>query len=219
MIKATISANLPRIYEFVDNRLIPHMAQRKLNQFHSSIATRLLKFTHGVVQDVDDIAFYLEKAEQKGTLILTVSEKVGGEKPKMRSYGLALRAKPDNTTELFIDRLAQAYEKSLLPYSKTTKKRMFGIVIAVFAVIALAFFVIFPPFIFVLIFAVFAYPFHYLKQKREFKRTQKQMEAVVAIFRDEFGVLSQADSNDWITLWGQIKSKTPGMLIDAVSPI
>lgn len=211
MIKATIPFPLQDVYNFIDNRLVLQMAQTKLKQFDPGAPFTFGKKPSAFIQNVDNTVLYLEKGAQRGAFLVKVAEKKGV-KGGMGSFGVALRVRPDGNTEMYIDEISSAYRKSILPAQKITGlQKILAIVFGVGLIVGLSIFML-PAFIFAMIVMPIVYPFQYLKLRRDFQRNLKRMEAIVAIFQREFGITSQADSGDWLSFWGRVKSKTPDLL-------
>ncbi|EMS81445.1 hypothetical protein [Desulfotignum phosphitoxidans] len=208
MIKLTISEKLEPICDFIDNRLVLIMAEKKLRQLNLMGELKLFFKEEYKVKIIDNTVLYLEKNPQRISLTISTIEKKG-DKPKTDHFGVSITNKNDSETEFYIDTLNEAFKKGIL--SIEMKKKVFTMKIVGYAFLAILLLSIISvtgglAFIGLCILAIIISPIQYLLNKRMFKKTQQKMETLVSIFEEEFNVINKTNTNDWISFWGQVKS-------------
>lgn len=222
MLKITVNSTLEKAYEFIDNRLVLQLAEKKLRV--SNIGSSAVNQNY-IKQNIQNTVVYLEKEPKRSTLVIITNEKKGN-KIVGCNCAIALREKNPNEFDLYIELLGQAVEKGIISRDqiKSKMQKFSKGVIAAFCIIGgivmiATFFISFPLLLLCFFCAVVWSPFAYLKEKKKFKHNQKIMNQVVSIFEAEFPSYGKTDTKDWVNYWGRVKTNTKDFLsLDIIKP-
>ena len=205
MLKITIKSTMEKIYDFIDNRLVLVMAEKKIHCSQCDIQMTISK--DKIVQNVQKTVFYLEKEPNRSALIIYTSEKKG-EKGIGNLYGVALRKKNAQEFDFYIDLFAEALKKGILEKEQIGNRQNIVMNI-VYTVLGLALVIggltLLPVFILAIIFLIFTYPILFLLEKKKFKHKQNLMHTIISIFENEFITCDKKDTKDWISLGMRVK--------------
>lgn len=218
MIKLTISDKLEKVIDFIENRLVLLMSEKKLRQLKPMGGLGLMFKEQYRVKNIDNTILFLENEPKKATLVISTIEKKKGDNPKSENYGVAIRNKDENEIEFYIDSLAEAFNKGII--STDLKRKIFSMKILGYALLAIFLLAIISvtgglAFFGICILVVITYPIQYLLSKRIFRKRQEKMNGIVSLFESEFNVTDKTDTKDWINFWGQVKSDVKSQIRDA----
>jgi hypothetical protein len=166
MLKITFKDSLNKAYDFIDNRLVLSMADKKLRI--SGSTAKLMIDRKKLKENIQNTIFYLEKEPKRATLLVVPTEKKRN-KTKSYPYGVALRAKNSNEFDLYIDTLREALKKGIISGEQLGKRhKIIGIIFTILLILSA--FVFFPIFVIVLIAIIIFYPIVYWNQKKLHKQ-------------------------------------------------
>ena len=218
MLKITISDKIENLHKFIDDRMVLLMSENKLRQLKPINRLKLLFKKEFQIQNIDNTILYLEKENDKSSLVITTVEKRKADNPIYEDFGVAIRQKTDNEIEFYIDTLGESYKKGIV--STDAKRAIFSMKYLGYALTAILLLMIIAmtgglAFIGICILCAIAWPIQYLIFKKKFKKTQEKMNRVISIIEAEFNVSSKTDTKDWISFWGQVKSGATSIAKDA----
>lgn len=208
MIKLTMSTTIEKIYDFIDNRLVLLLSEKKLKQATTIKASQYLVKDKYKVKNIDDSILYVVRNSDKASMFISTIVKTSSTKIKNEIYGATFRKKSSDQMEMYIDTLRESFEKGII--NNDVKKFIIGKKLGILLVILLLLAGIVVTggigFFLVVIFVIISYPVQYLFNKRKFKQSQEKMGLIASIFESEFNVTQKVDTKDWINFWGKVKS-------------
>lgn len=212
MLKLVVKSSIEKACDLIDNRLTLELASKNINPGGS--ASRLsLK---GIVQSIGGAIHYTEKTESRAALVICTALKRGA-KSEAHRHGLAIRPGPDGTLAIYIDSYARAIERGIL--SPATTSRLSRLLLYGCSVLFLVAALFTPIGWFVtailLVGSPILIPLVHRRAKQQFERDQGIMHSILDGFESELPVVERADTKDWITLWGRVKSSAEDILIPA----
>lgn len=210
MLKVTVQSSLEKAYDFIDNRLVLLMAEKKI-RVSETLPKILMIDRKNIKQNVQNTVFYLEKEPKRGTMVVIPTENKG-DKIIQYACGMALREKNSDEFELYIDLFSEAVKKGILSREQIGSRSKIILIIIVIALI-MSMFLLFPIFVLACITTIILYPIKYLIEKNRFKHKQKIMNSIVSIFEAEFSTNNKLDTKDWINFWGRVKSGAKELVI------
>ena len=210
MLKTTATSSLSAICEFIDNRLILVMAEKKLRQAQALGGLGITIKEKYRLKDIDGVVMYTERDESKASMIVTTTEKQAS-RVKMERFGIGLRKRSDTEVDIYVDTLKEAINKGIL--SSDMLHDIFKskyLAIAIGALLLLGFMVATGGLVFFLLVLVgiVTFPIQYLVNKKRFADVQAKMSTLLSIFEAEFQTKNKADTGDSVTFFGKVKSAT-----------
>ena len=212
MIKLTISSNIENLHDFIDERLLLLMGEKKLRQIKPpNVSNRILFKDEYMVKNIDNSILLLEKKDKELSYVITTSEQIKkSDNPTYDAFGVKIIKKNENEVELYIDLLEESFKKGF--FKDEMKRSIFKwkkVGIALLAIFLLL--VVLASSGLALIgvaafYAIYA-PIMYFILKRKFKKIQMKMKGVVSIFESEFNIVGKTETKDWVNMWGIVKSE------------
>jgi hypothetical protein len=203
MLKIKVKSTLEKAHEFIDNRLILLLAEKRLCVSETSKFSLFIN-KKNIVKQIQNTIYYLEKEPKRSTIIIAPTEKKGS-KIKQYLYGVALREKNADEIELYIDTFKEALKKGIISKQQLGNNLKIIYIVAVILAI-MAMFVMFPVVVAAVILTIFLYPVIYMFEKKRFEHNQNIMKHIVSIFESEFETSDKSDTKDWITFWMKVKT-------------
>lgn len=210
MIKQALAAKPNDVSDFIEERLVLLLSERKLRQ--GKVPLQGAAFSLGALKNIDDTIF-LHRRDERATDGVIVTTEERSNRLRAEPFGFAIRKNASGDAEVFIDTYREAIKKGIVRAPKRTMTRQL-VAAAVIAALIVGFVVFAPVAIFMLFIVVIGYPIIYLFQKRQFSRTQAKMRTITDIFAAEFPERGRTDSKDWLSFWGRIKSEAPDLFAD-----
>jgi hypothetical protein len=215
MIRLTLAAQHRDINDFIEDRLVLLLSERKLRQGKGLLQS--VAFKQGAVQNIDDtIVLYRKDDRATDGVIITTQERRN--RLRLEAFGFAIRHSVSGDAEVFIDTYREAIKKGILKAPRPTFARI-TVGAVLIAALLIASIVFLPVFLFTLFIIVFGYPIIHLFRKRQFTRSQMKMQNIMDIFATAFPERSRADSKDWVSFWGRVKSEAPDLFVDFASSL
>lgn len=195
MIELSLKASLPDILNFIDNRLISILDQKKLGKLVKCPLILKRRYRDKIISDINGKILYVERTSAQASFIMlativTLAYRGFSNRAPFSGYGVQLQSTTENETRMLIDDIRHASKNGILPpispsnrfrLLKKIFKILFTIIIALMIIVSAILTLGLSLLVILLIYIVARY-----KNWRIHQFQTEVMESIVDLFSMEF---------------------------------
>jgi len=206
MIRLTTTSNRAEVEEYLRERLQTQMKSAGLSLPTLPFAVGPLR-SSAISEKYNTNAMLLSRDGNRGDYLIVANLLTGSSKKNNYIFARAIYS-PSGGAELYFDTLQGAMKKGFVELKST--RWYITAVMLILIVIAFASLPLLPLYILLII---ISYPILYLVARSSFRKEQKVMSQVAALFEDNLPIKSRQATNDWLSFWLRVKTEASNLAI------